>query len=316
MALPVTRTAARPRSARTAAARWAYVPYLLPGLAAFIVVIAIPFGLNIWYSLHRWKGGMAPMRWAGLDNYTDLLHDHQFWVSFQNSVWMIIAMVVLPTLIGLVLASVLFDYLGKRFGGGVAAFLRATYYLPQILPVAVAGVLWNWILNAQTGAVNSFLRSVGVDNPPNWLGSTDTALPAVMLVLVWIQIGYPVVVFMSALQRVDPELYEAAELDGAGWFRRFRAITLAQIRPETYVVVLTCTVAALKVFGPIYVLTRGGPEGSTYVPSYYSYLNFFDKSKVGYGAAIATVLTVIIVVVALVITTLQERSARRDEEVR
>ena len=100
---------------------------------------------------------------------------------------------------------------------------------------------------------------------------------------------------MSALQRVDPELYEAAELDGAGWVHRFRAITMPQIQPETFVVTLTCTIAALKVFGPIYVLTRGGPESSTLVPSYYAYLKFFDKSKVGYGAAIATVLTMLII---------------------
>jgi raffinose/stachyose/melibiose transport system permease protein len=196
----------------------------------------------------------------------------------------------------------------------VASVLRATYYLPQILPVAVAGVLWNWILNSQTGAVNVVLRELGVANPPNWLGSTDTALPTVMLVLIWIQIGYPVVIFMSALQRVDPELYEAAELDGAGWWHRFRAITIPQIKPETFVITLTCTVAALKVFGPIYVLTRGGPESSTLVPSYYSYLNFFDKSKVGYGAAIANVLTVLIIAIAVVIMVLQARSARREEE--
>jgi raffinose/stachyose/melibiose transport system permease protein len=119
---------------------------------------------------------------------------------------------------------------------------------------------------------------------------------------------------MSALQRVDPELYEAAELDGANWWRRFRAITIPQIRPETFVVVLTCTVAALKVFGPIYVLTRGGPEGSTLVPSYYSYLNFFDKSKVGYGAAISNVLTLVILVVAVVILVAQSRSERKERE--
>lgn len=247
-------------------------------------------------------------------NYADLLHDSAFWTSFQNSIAMILAMVVVPTLIGLVLAAVLFDYLGRRFGPRVAAFLRATYYLPQILPVAVAGVLWNWILNAQTGALNVILRGIGIENPPNWLGDTTTALPSVMLVLIWVQIGYPVVIFMSALQRVDPELYEAAELDGAGWWRRFGAITIPQIRPETFVVTLTCTVAALKVFGPIYVLTRGGPESSTLVPSYYSYLNFFDKSKVGYGAAVATVLTLVIIVVAVVILALQSRAERREQE--
>lgn len=310
--MTATVATATPRRARRR--RLGYLPYLVPGLVGFVVVILVPFGTNVWYSLHQWKGGNAPMRWYGLGNYADLLHDQQFLTSFRNSVAMVVAMVVVPLLVGLVLAAVLFDVLGKRFGPRVASVLRATYYLPQILPVAVAGVLWNWILNAQTGALNVVLRDLGLASPPNWLGSTASALPSVMLVLIWVQIGYPVVVFMSALQRVDPELYEAAELDGAGWWHRFRAITLSQIRPETFVVTLTCTVAALKVFGPIYVLTRGGPEGSTLVPSYYSYLNFFDKSKVGYGAAIANVLTVLIVVVAVVIMTAQARSARREEE--
>ncbi|GEL95588.1 carbohydrate ABC transporter permease [Cellulomonas composti] len=289
-----------------------YLPYLVPGLIAFVVVIGIPFATNIVYSFQKWKGGMAPRTWVGLDNYAALMHDEQFWTSFRNSISMIVAMVVIPTLIGLVLAAVLFDYLGKKFGAQASSVLRATYYLPQILPVAVAGVLWNWILNSQTGALNEILRNLGVDNPPNWLGSTTTAMPSVMLVLVWVQIGYPVVIFMAALQRVDPELYEAAELDGAGWSRRFRAITVPQIRPEVFVVVLTCTVAALKVFGPIYVLTRGGPEGSTIVPSYYSYLNFFDKSKVGYGAAVANILTLVILVVAGLILWAQARSERKE----
>lgn len=292
----------------------AYLPYLLPGLVSFGVIIAYPLLTNIWYSLHKWKGGMAPMRFIGVDNYVNLLEDARFWASFQNSVAMIVAMVIVPTLIGLVLAAVLFDYVGKHFSSRTASALRAMYYLPQILPVSVAGIVWNWILNSQTGALNTMLRAVGVASPPNWLGSTSTAMPSVMLVLIWIQIGYPTVIFMSALQRVDPELYEAAELDGAGWFARFRAITVPQIRPETFVIVLTCTIAALKVFAPVYVLTRGGPESSTLVPSYYSYLNFFDKSKVGYGAAISTVLTLVIIVIAGGIQVAQHRSARRDEE--
>lgn len=290
-----------------------YWPYLIPGMIGFTVIILIPFALNLYYSLTKWKGGMSKMRFIGLENYGNLLHDSAFWLSFTNSLFMIIAMVVIPTLIGLLLASALFDYIGKHFTSGVASFLRATYYLPQILPISVAGIVWNWILNAESGALNTLLRAVGVAQPPNWLGSTSTALPSVMLVLIWIQIGYPTVIFMSALERVDPELYEAAELDGATWWQRFRAITIPQIKPETFVIVLTCTVAALKVFAPIYVLTRGGPESSTLVPSYYSYLNFFDKSKVGYGAAIATVLTIVIIIVAVGIQVLQNRSARREE---
>lgn len=308
--------APRPRPRRTGVARAGrgYWPYLLPGAIAFVVVIVIPFATNFYYSLTEWKGGRRTPVFVGAQNYLALLGDADFWTSFRTSLAMIVAMVIVPTGLGLLLAAVLFDYLGKKFGSRAAAVLRATYYLPQVLPVAVAGILWGWILNSQTGALNVILRAIGVADPPDWLGSVSTALPAVMFVMVWVQIGYPVVIFMSALERVDPELYEAAEIDGAGWWQRFRAITLPQIKPETFVIVLTCTIAALKVFGPIYVLTAGGPESSTLVPSYYSYLNFFPRSRVGYGAAIANVLTVLIIAVSVLITTLQNRSARAEEE--
>ncbi len=119
---------------------------------------------------------------------------------------------------------------------------------------------------------------------------------------------------MAALQRVDPELYEAAELDGAGWFARFRAITLGAIRPEIFVVTLTCTIAALKVFGPIYVLTRGGPGSSTLVPSYYAYSEFFQSQQVGYGATIATALTIVIAAVSVAFILVQNRAERKEEE--
>ena len=298
---------------RGGAGRRMYWAYLIPGAVLFLAVIVLPFFMNLYLSFTKWPGLGTP-RWIGGHNYVRLFHDATFWLSFRNSIAMIVAMVVVPTLIGLLLAAVLFDYLGKRFNGKVASGLRATYYLPQILPVAVAGILWGWILNPQTGALNVFLRQVGLGSLAlNWLGGTSTALPTVMMVMIWIQIGYPVVIFMAALQRVDPELYEAAELDGAGWFRRFTAITLPQIKPETFVVTLTCTIAALKVFGPIYVLTKGGPEDTTNVPSYFSYQNFFPKSQVGYGAAIATVLTIIVILVSIVFIRAQAASERSED---
>jgi len=295
-----------PRSSRQHSYWW----YLVPMIVGTLAIVLVPFGMNIWYSMFQWKGGLAPMRWYGLGNYADLLTDAQFWLAFKNSVFMIVGIVVVPTLIGLVLAAMLFDHLGREFGPKVAATLRALYYLPQILPIAVAGFVWSWVLATQNGLLNSVLAAVGDTSPPDWLGNPDIAIYAVMLVLVWLQIGYPVVVFMAALQRVDPELYEAASLDGAGWWRRFTAITLPQIRPEIFVVVITATVGALKVFAPILILTGGGPEGSTVVPSYYSYRNFFELSKVGYGSAIATVMSIVIFVIAGVLMWLQ----RRDTE--
>ncbi len=293
--------------------RSGYGRYIIPGALGTIVVLLIPFVANILISCTNWRGGRSKMKWIGFDNYARLFQDEKFWTSFGNSLYMIVAMVIIPLLIGLLLAAVLFDYIGREFGGKTASFLRACYYLPQILPVGVAGILWNWILNSQTGAINRILAGMlGLSETPDWLGDPDLAIYAVMLMLIWSQIGYPVVIFMSALGRVDPELYEAAALDGAGWWRRFTAITLPQIKPEIFVVVLTCTVAALKVFGPVYMLTKGGPQSSTLVPSYYSYINFFGKSQIGYGAAISSVLAIVIAIVASVIMVFQNRSAARE----
>ncbi|GGM35769.1 carbohydrate ABC transporter permease [Microbacterium saperdae] len=292
--------------------RASYWLYLLPLAAGFIIVVAAPFVMNVYTSLFHWKGGQAPMRWAGLENYIALFSDDTFWRSFQNTLAMIVAITVVPTIIGILLAALLFDYLGRRFGDKAIAVLRATYYVPQILPIAVAGFIWAWILDTQNGSINLALKGLGIMSPPDWLGNPDIAIYAVMLMLIWLQIGYPVVIFMSALQRVDPELYEAAELDGAGWWRRFQAITIPQIRPEIFVVVLTATIAALKVFAPILILTGGGPEESTTVPSYYAYRNFFELSRVGYGSTIATVMSIVIFVVATVMLVWQHRENRKE----
>ncbi|MEU1243330.1 sugar ABC transporter permease [Micromonospora parva] len=301
---PVPRRRRRGRNA-------AYWLYLLPGAVLFLLVIGAPLLGTLYLSLTKWSGIGDP-RWVGLDNYQQLLHDDVFWASFRNTVWMLVAMVVVPTVLGLLLAAVLFDVIGRRFKPRTAAALRAAFYLPQVLPVVVAGIVWGWILRPD-GAFNSLLDAVGLGAlRHDWLGDPGTALPAVMAVMIWVQIGYPVVVFMAALQRVDPELYEAAEVDGANWLHRFRAITLPQIRPETFVVALTCTIAALKVFGPIFALTRGGPDNATNVPSYFAYYTFFKKLQVGYGSAISMVLTLIIVVVAGIFIWMQARSERRD----
>ncbi|MDU1683499.1 sugar ABC transporter permease [Varibaculum cambriense] len=278
--------------------RRAYWLYLIPMVVGFSIIVLIPLAANVFISLFSWKGGRAKMKWVGLENYFDLLRDPLFWSSFLNTIYMVIAIAIIPTIIGLILASTLFDFIGRNFNGTIASFLRATYYVPQILPVAVAGVLWSWILNTRDGALNQILRSVGIDVLPDWLGSTDLALYSIMLMMIWLQIGYPVVIFMSGLQRVEPSLYEAAQLDGAGWWKRFQNITIPSIRADIFVVILTATIGAMKLFAPVMVLTRGGPELSTYVPSFFSYRNFFELSRVGYGAASATVLALTIFVIA------------------
>jgi raffinose/stachyose/melibiose transport system permease protein len=287
-----------------------YAVYLIPGVIASLAVIIVPLVMTVGVSFTRWTGVGTPT-WIGVGNYTRLFHDELFWGSFGHIILLIIAMAVIPTLLGLVLAAVLFDYVAKYFGNRWASFFRSGLYLPQVIPVAVTGIIWGWILHPDYGALNKILDAIGLHKiAVNWLGDPKYALYTVMAIMIWFQLGYPIVMFMSGLQRVDPALYEAADLDGATWWQRFRKITVYMIRPEFYVVLITTTIAALKIFGQIFVLTRGGPSNSTIVPSYFAYKNYFEKAQVGYGSAISTVLTVLIVVLAFVFLRLQNRADR------
>ena len=282
--------ATRPRRPRTS-----YALYLLPGFVAFLAVIVVPFLMNIGSSFTDWQGVGSP-DWSGLANYRELMDDSEFWASFRHSLFMVVAMAVVPTALGLVLAAALFDFVAKHFGTRTAAVLRACFYLPQVLPIAVAGIVWSWILRAR----QRLAERPAQGRRPRLLAAGLAGRPG-----------------PRALQRHGRDGVGADRLPArrsswracSGWTRSCTrrpswtapaggggsgTITLPQIRPEISVVLLWCTIAALKVFGAVYVLTKGGPGGATDVPSYFSFTTFFEKTQVGYGSAISTVLTVII----------------------
>ena len=288
--------------------------YLLPGLIGLVLIIILPFLVTVAASFTKWNGVNPPV-WIGLTNYQRAISDLKFWAAFRNNLLMILAVTVVPTILGLLISVFLFDYFTRKFSPGLANFFKAALYIPQVLPVAIAGVVWRWILNPNWGSLNVTLSSIGLDNlARNWLGDPATALPAVMVIMVWFQIGYPLVIFMAALQRVDPELLEAAEMDGATWLQKFFYITIHQIRPEVFVVVVTTTIYALKLFGQIYVLTRGGPGSATIVPSYYTYQALFEQANVGYGSTIATVMTSIILLLTYLFIRLQVKQEFAHED--
>jgi raffinose/stachyose/melibiose transport system permease protein len=289
-----------------------YGVFLIPGVIGFMAIVIIPFLINIYISFTRWSGVGAPV-WTGLANFQKAMGDSAFWASFQHNVSLLFAITTIPTFIGLLLAVILFDYVANKFGKSVANFLRAGFYLPQVLPVAVAGIVWGWILQPDWGALNNLLKAMGLSSlAHDWLGDSATALPTVMAIMMWFQIGYPLVILMSALQRLDPELVDAAAIDGASWLQRLFYVTVPLIRPEIYVVTLTTMIYTLKIFGPIYVLTRGGPGTATMVASYFSYKNFFENANVGYGATMSTVLTVVIMIITFVYVRLQTQQEAQE----
>jgi raffinose/stachyose/melibiose transport system permease protein len=289
-----------------------YLPFLIPGLILFLTIIAIPFAMNIYISFTKWTGVGIP-QFIGLKNYSKIFVDAIFWTSFRNNVAMIFAVTVVPTILGLIFSVILFDSIKKVFGITTVNLIRSGIYLPQIMPVAIAGVVWGWILNPGFGVLNWILDALNLEFlAHNWLGDTKTALPTIMFIMVWFQVGYPLVIFMSALQRIDPQIMEAASLDGAGWFEKFK-ITVYMIRPEIMVVLLTTTIYALKLFAQIYVLTRGGPGNATLVPSYFAYQNFFEKARVGYGATISTIMTIIILILTVFFIRTQLKFEKGEE---
>ncbi len=291
-----------------------FAAFLIPGLIGLTVIIILPFLVTVAASFTKWNGVNPPV-WVGLANYARAVSDLKFWAAFRNNLVMILAVTVVPTILGLLISVFLFDYFTRKFSPGLANFFKAALYIPQVLPVAIAGVVWRWILNPNWGSLNATLTSIGLDNlARNWLGDPSTALPAVMVIMVWFQIGYPLVIFMAALQRVDPELLEAAEMDGATWLQKFFYITIHQIRPEVFVVVVTTTIYSLKLFGQIYVLTRGGPGSATIVPSYYTYQALFEQANVGYGSTIATVMTIIILLLTFLFIRLQVKQEFSHED--
>ncbi|MFG2606569.1 carbohydrate ABC transporter permease [Streptomyces sp. NPDC048514] len=295
------KTPRRPRST-------GYAVFLVPGMLFSLLFLAVPLVMTFGYSLTRWTG-IGPAAFTGLDNYTRLLGDADFWASFRNIGFVVLGMAVVPTALGLFLAALLFDHVGKRHGDRFVGFFRSALYLPQVVPVAVTGLMWGWIL-APEGAVNTVLAKLGLKSlAQNWLGDPHLALWVVLGVLVWMQLGYPLVLFLAGLQRIDPELYEAADIDGATWWIRFTRITFPLLRPEVYVTLVTTTIAGLKVFAQIYVLTGGGPGNATLVPSYFAYQNFFERADVGYGSAISSTMTLLVLCTAGALLT---RQARED----
>ena len=276
-------------------------------MISFAVLVGGAFLYNIYLSFNSWQGIGTP-EWIGLENYQNLIQDRVFWVSFLHAFQFIFAMSIAPTAIGILIAALIYDFIARYFGNAIATFLRISLYVPQIIALPIVGMLWAWMLSPNIGVINTILREIGLSSLAlNWLGEAGTAMFALSVMMIWIQVGYTIVIFVSGMSRLDPYLDEAAQLDGATWFQRFRIVTIPQLYPEIAVVLLTTTVAALKVFGPVYVMTGGGPGDATQVPAYFSYFHFFSTTRVGYGAAIATVLALLLTALAIGLLRLQRK---------
>jgi multiple sugar transport system permease protein len=270
-----------------------------PWLVGFLVFTAGPIIASAYYSFTDFNIFQAPT-WVGLANYHRLLTDDLFAKALVNTA--VLTVVGVP--LGLILA--LLCAMGLNFPVRGQPLYRALIYLPSVVPMVTATYLWRWLLNAQYGVVNQILAHLGLPQP-DWIGDPLWTKPAVMLIMFW-GIGTTTVIYLAALKQVPQELYEAAEVDGAGAWRRFRNVTWPLITPVTLFQLIVGMIGALQIFAQPYLLAQqrlnavtGGPANSLLTYSLYLFQNAFVYLKMGYASALAWVLFLITIALTAVI---------------
>lgn len=276
--------------------------FVAPLMIGLIVLSLIPVAASLLLSFTNWNfvAGIGAIKFAGFDNFVRLFHDSSFTKSLLNNLLFILTVPV--TMIFALLLAIGIDkhvFLKDLF--------KVVYFLPYISSIVAIAMVWQVLFHPSLGPVNSTLVSLGIDNPPKWLADIKFALPSLMMIQVWIMLGYNIIIYIAGLQSIPRDLYEAAEIDGASAWVKFRRITVPCISPTTFFLLVTGIIGTFKIFDLIQVLTQGGPANSTTVIVYELYDTAFIQLKTGYASSMALVLFLI----CLLITVLQMAAQKK-----
>jgi multiple sugar transport system permease protein len=280
--------------------------FLLPGLIGFVIFVLLPIIGSLGLSFFDWNL-LSPPVFTGLTNYLQLItQDDIFRTVLSNTLYYTVTIVPIQLALGLLLAAAL-----NQSIRGMSIY-RLIYFMPVVTNIVAAALVFQWLLNRDFGIISSWIwqlaESTGWNiQPPDWLNSSVWAKPAVVLLTVWKNVGFTMVIYLAGLQNVPETLYDAAKVDGAGGWQRFRYITIPLISPTTFFLLVIQMIGAFQLFAEPFVLTRGGPAQATLSIVYYIYQNAFQFQRMGKAAAIAWVLFAII----FVFTFIQVRFQRR-----
>jgi multiple sugar transport system permease protein len=266
--------------------------FLAPFMVVYIIFIIYPVIQAAYMSFFKWDL-LAPHlnKFIGLRNYTSMFSDSIFWTSFSNTLEFVLLSTPLIVGVGLLLALLL------NRSDKIAAFFRTVYFAPYVFSVAVLTLIWGFLLNPQSGILAEFLSLFNIE-PISWLTNPQLAMPAIVITTLWWTMGFNMVLFLAGLQDIDGSLYEAAELDGAGTWAQFRHITIPGLQRTILLVVILQVIASFQIFGQVYIMTRGGPGGTTRVLIQYIYESGFRDFQLGYAAAMSLVLFIVMLLVS------------------
>lgn len=277
--------------------------FILPGFLGFLVFVFIPFVLSFFLSFTDWNflQGIQAIEFNGIDNYLRLFEDEWFLNSFWNNISFTLVTVPLLIILGLIMAVIIDRYI--KFGG----LVKILVFIPYICSVVAIATVWMMLFEPTMGPINQLLTSLGVENPPGWLTSFNWSLPSIMIVYIWQQLGYFIVVFTSGLKTIPEEVYEAADMDGAGPIRKFISITTPMMAPTIFFLSTMGIIGTFKVFDHVSVMTQGGPGSSSSVMAYYIYRSAFQNFETGYSNTLAWALFGVIFIVTIIGQRMQKR---------
>ncbi|MEI7027892.1 carbohydrate ABC transporter permease [Paenibacillus sp. y28] len=269
--------------------------FLLPGVLIYTLFLCYPALSSFYYSLTDWDGLSPNSSFIGLDNFTRLWEDGQFWRTLRNTLIFAGGLVIFLNLIAFAVALAL-D--GK---GRLRQWLRVLFLVPTLLSGLSIGYIWSYMYSPNFGVINTLLDKAGLGSwKQDWLGDAMLALPSVIFTHLWQWTGFHMIIFLAALQGVAKELLEAAEMDGSGPWQRLWHIIIPQVRPAFTISVILATIGGLKVFDTIMIMTQGGPGGATDSLSTLIYRTAFNFNDMGYASAIGLVMLLFIMLISII----------------
>ncbi|MEA1843388.1 carbohydrate ABC transporter permease [Agrobacterium tumefaciens] len=283
-----------PRRRRSRKTSWHGLVYIAPAMALVLAFFVIPVIFTGWMSLHNWPL-MGGTRWIGLKNYARMLNDARFLTALQFTTYYTIVATIAIFAVAFPLA--IFVEKQRRF---VSAY-RTVIFLPVVVGLATASLLWVWLANVDSGFIGPALRMLGwADKSPNLLATFDSAFLTIVIMVVWKIVGFTMIILLTGLQAIPSELTEAARIDGAGRWQRFRHLTLPLMRKTIALALIISVTGSILAFDQFYIMTSGGPQSRMISVVYYIFNQSFVSFNLGYGAALSIVLLAILVAISIV----------------
>ncbi len=262
--------------------------FIIPSVTGCILFIFLPSFASFILSFCDWNL-LTNIKFIGLDNYKELISSKEFWFILKNTIEYAVSVTIFATIIPIILAGVINNKIKY------SSIYKTAYFLPFITPMIVIAMIWGWIFDPNIGLINTLLK-LHIE----WLYDKNLAMPVIIIISVWKQIGYNMIILLSGFSTISNQIYEAAEIDGASGITTFFRITLPLLSSSIFFVMIITTISSFQVFDLIYMMTQGGPENSTNILVYWLYKNAFEYFNIGKASAIAYILFGVILILTII----------------